>query len=126
MEIERLTEMVIGCAFNVHNALGAGFWEKVYEKAMQIELEDSGLKVTRQHPVPVIFKNQKIGSFYADLFVNDCLIVELKAVENITVAHQKQLINYLAATNIEHGLLINFGSSVQIKHKYKTYKPKKQ
>jgi len=124
MEINKITEAVIACAYRVHNTLGAGFLEKVYEKAMMIELESTDLLAKPQFPVPVFYKGTKIGDYFADILVNDCLIVELKTVENITVAHEKQLINYLAATNIENGLLINFGSSVQIKRKFKTYRPK--
>lgn len=124
MKINELTEVVIACAFKVHNTLGAVFLEKVYEKAMLIELENCNLLAKPQFPVPVYYHETKIGDYYADLFVNDCLIVELKAVENLSVAHEKQLINYLAATNIENGLLINFGSSVQVKRKFKTYRPK--
>jgi GxxExxY protein len=124
MEINKITEAVIACAFRVHTTLGAGFLEKVYEKAMMIELESTDLLAKPQFPVPVFYKGTKIGDYFADILVNDCLIVELKTVENITVAHEKQLINYLAATNIENGLLINFGSSVQIKRKFKTYRPK--
>jgi GxxExxY protein len=124
MEINKITEVVIACAFKVHNTLGAGFLEKVYERAMMIELESTDLSVKPQFPVPVYYKGKKIGDYYADILVNDNLIVELKTVESITVAHEKQLINYLAATNIENGLLINFGSSVQIKRKFKTYRPK--
>ena len=124
MEINKITEAVIACAYRVHNTLGAGFLEKVYEKALMIELESTDLSAKPQFPVPVFYKGIKIGDYFADILVNDCLIVELKTVENITVAHEKQLINYLAATNIENGLLINFGSSVQIKRKFKTYRPK--
>jgi len=124
MDINKITEVVISCAYRVHNTLGAGFLEKVYEKAMMIELESTDLSAKPQFPVPVFYKGIKIGDYYADILVNDCLIVELKTVENISVAHEKQLINYLAATNIENGLLINFGSSVQIKRKFKTYRPK--
>lgn len=126
MKIDELTERVIACAFKVHNMLGAGFLEKVYEKAMMIELEMSGLVAMEQFPVPVYYHDIKIGDYFADIFVADCLIVEIKAVENMTVAHEKQLINYLAATNIENGLLINFGSSVQVKRKFKTFARKER
>ena len=124
MEIDKITEIVISRAYRVHNTLGAGFLEKVYEKALMIELESTDLIAKPQFPVPVFYKGIKIGDYFADILVNDCLIVELKTVENIAVSHEKQLINYLAATNIENGLLINFGSSVQIKRKFKTYRPK--
>ena len=121
MDINELIKVVIGAAYKVHNALGAGFWEKVYEKAMLIELKKSNLEVETQYPVPVYYENTQIGDYYADLFVEKCLIIELKAVENLTIAHEKQLVNYLAATGIDNGLLINFGSSVVVKRKYRVF-----
>jgi GxxExxY protein len=120
--MDELIKKVIGAAYKVYNTLGAGFLEKIYEKALLIELDKIGIKAERQFSIPVYYDNTKIGDYCADLFVDDCLIVELKAVENITVAHEKQLINYLAATQIDDGLLINFGSSVQVKRKFRIYK----
>lgn len=120
--IRTLTEKVIRAAYTVHNALGPGFLEKVYENAMLIELREAGLRAESQYPVQVYYKGKLIGDYYADLFVENVLIVELKAVERQSVTHEVQLVNYLSGTNTEHGLLINFGSSVTIRHKYKTYR----
>lgn len=102
--------------------LGAGFIEKVYEKTMVIELCKSGLKVERQKPIKAYYEGELIGDYFADLYVNDQVIVELKAVEELCKAHEQQLVNYLVATNIDIGLLINFGSSVIVKRKYREFK----
>lgn len=121
--IDSIIQKIIAAAYAVQNQLGAGFLEKVYEKALTIELKKLGVDFQTQYPIDVFYDDVKIGDFYADLFINDRLIVELKAVELITVAHEKQLINYLAATGIDDGFLINFGSgSVQIKRKFRIYK----
>jgi GxxExxY protein len=124
MKDESLTETVIGCAFQVHNTLGAGFLEKVYENALRIELAKRGLKVKQQEPITVYYDEQVVGEFYADLWVEDRVIVELKAVRSLDRAHEVQLVNYLTATGIDTGLLINFGPSVQIKRKFRQYKQK--
>ncbi|MBI4384149.1 MAG: GxxExxY protein [Nitrospinae bacterium] len=107
---ERITQGVIGCAFEVINELGAGFLESVYEKALLLALRQKGLSAISQHPVKVMFRNECVGDFYADIFVEDKVIVELKAVKTIAPEHQAQVINYLNATGIEVGLLINFGN----------------
>lgn len=107
---EEITGVVIGAAFEVSNELGAGFLESVYEKALLIALRQKGLSVTAQHPIKVMFRNQCVGEFFADLFVENKVIVELKAVKAIAPEHQAQIINYLNATGIEVGLLINFGN----------------
>lgn len=122
MEYEELTSQIIKAAYNVHNTLGAGFLEKVYEKAMKIELKEMGLEVESQYPIPVYYHEQSVGDYNADLFVEECIIVELKAVENIHPLHEVQLVNYLAGTGIDNGLLINFGSSVKVKRKFRNYK----
>lgn len=83
MNINELTEKVIGCAYAVHNALGAGFLEKVYENALRLELAAAGLRVEQQCPIPVQYRGEVVGDFFADLMVEDRLIVELKAVQNI-------------------------------------------
>jgi GxxExxY protein len=116
-----LIKTVIGAAYRVHNTLGAGFLEKIYERSLIIELHKLGLEVEGHYPIPVYYDKFKVGDYFADLFVDNCLIVELKALEVINVAHEKQLINYLAATGVDDGLLINFGSSVQIKRKFRVY-----
>ncbi|MCY4416048.1 MAG: GxxExxY protein [Chloroflexi bacterium] len=105
-----LTRDIIGCAFDVQNELGAGFLESVYEKAMVIALSDAGIPVKSQEPVKVGFRGREVGDFYADLLVPDKVIVELKAVESLTPQHKAQIINYLNATGIPVGLLINFGN----------------
>ena len=121
MEINELTKHIIGCAYKVHKELGAGFLEKVYENALKIELEESGIGVVQQCPVPVNYRGRMIGDYYADLLVEGKVIIELKAVQNLAKEHEVQLVNYLAATGIDNGLLINFGSSVEIKRKFRKY-----
>jgi GxxExxY protein len=110
LKYERITESVIGCAFEVINELGAGFLESVYEKALLLALQGKGLSAISQHPVKVLFRGQCIGDFYADIIVEEKVIIELKAVKAIAPEHQAQIINYLNATGIEVGLLINFGN----------------
>jgi GxxExxY protein len=110
LKYEEITRQVIGCAFEVINELGAGFLESVYEKALHLALRQKGLSVIAQHPIMVLFRGECVGDFYADLFVEEKVIVELKAVKSILPEHQAQMINYLNATGIEVGLLINFGS----------------
>ena len=122
MRIDDLTEKVIASAYHVHNDLGAGFVEKVYENALRIELVEAGLAVKQQHPIPVKYRGVVVGDFYADLMVEERLIVELKAVQELCRAHEVQLVNYLAATGIDNGLLINFCASVQVKRKFREYK----
>ena len=111
LKYEEITEAVIGCAFEVINELGAGFLESVYEKSLLLALRQRGLSVTSQQPVKVSFRGQCVGEFFADLIVEGKVIVELKAVKAIAPEHQAQMINYLNATGIEVGLLINFGNS---------------
>jgi GxxExxY protein len=108
---EELTREIIGCAFEVINELGSGFLESVYEKAMIIALADSGLAAESQQSISVSFRNQSVGEFFADLLVEGKVLVELKAAKSLTPEHQAQVINYLKATGIEVGLLINFGNS---------------
>lgn len=120
---DAITKIIIGCAFEVHNRLGSGFLEKVYENALRIELLKKGLKVKQQEPIKVWYDDQVIGDYLADLLVADRIIVELKAVLSLTKEHEVQLVNYLTATKMDTGLLINFGSSVQVKRKYREYKP---
>jgi GxxExxY protein len=107
---ELITKAVIGCASEVINELGAGFLESVYEKALLLALRQQGLSVLSQHPVKVMFRGECVDDFFADIFVEGKVIVELKAVKTIAPEHQAQIINYLNATGIEVGLLINFGS----------------
>jgi GxxExxY protein len=124
MEDEELTKKVIGCAFKVHNSLGSGYLEKVYENALRIKLSRAGLGVEQQIPIQVYYQGEVIGDFVSDLLVEKRLVVELKAIEKLTKLHEAQLVNYLTATGLDIGLLIDFGKSVQIKRKYKNFKPK--
>lgn len=110
MQHEEITQAILGCAFEVCNELGAGFLESVYEKALFLALREKGLAVMAQHPISVFFREQCVGEFFADLFVEEKVIIELKATKAIAPEHQAQLINYLNATKIEVGLLINFGN----------------
>ncbi len=110
LQHEGITKAVIGCAFEVINELGAGFLESVYEKALVLALRQKGISVVCQHPIQVLFRNENVGDFYADLLVEAKVIVELKAVKTLLPEHQAQIINYLNATGIEVGLLINFGN----------------
>jgi GxxExxY protein len=110
LQFGEITKAIIGCAFDVINELGVGFLESVYEKSLTIALQEKGLQVQCQQPIQVRFRNHIVGDFYADLLVEGNVIVELKAVKAIAPEHQAQIINYLKATGIEVGLLINFGS----------------
>jgi GxxExxY protein len=108
---EELTEKIIGSAFEVINELGAGFNEKVYENALVVAASQNGLTVSAQHPIKVLFRGVCVGEFFADVLVEEKVIVELKAVKALLPEHEAQVINYLNATGIEVGLLVNFGSS---------------
>lgn len=119
MEQEELTGRIIGCAYKVHNTLGHGFLEKVYENALRIELAKQGLKVAQQAPIKVHYEGQIVSDYFADLLVEDKVIVELKAVQTLSKAHEVQLVNYLTATGTDIGLLINFGPSVNVKRKHR-------
>jgi len=112
-----LTEKIIKAFYNVYNTLGYGFLEKVYENALKIELSKMGLNVQAQKNIKVHYAGYEVGDYYADLLINDLIIIELKAAENICEEHEAQLINYLKATNIEVGLLINFGKKAEFKRK---------
>jgi GxxExxY protein len=124
MTEDDLTQKIIGCAYKVHNALGPGFLEKVYENALKIELEKLGLRVKQQEPINVEYEGQMVGEYYADLWVDERVVIELKANQALAKEHEVQLVNYLTATRIDHGLLLNFGPSVQVKRKFREYKPK--
>jgi GxxExxY protein len=123
MEYEEITHRIIGAAYQVFNQLGFGFLESVYKKAMIIELSKDDLKVEPERPLKVYYDNDIVGDFFVDLLINDAIIIELKSVENLTKAHEVQLVNYLSGMKKEIGLLINFGpSGVDIKRKYRQTK----
>jgi GxxExxY protein len=112
-----ITEKVIKAFYKVYNTLGYGFLEKVYENALFLELKSSGLFVEKQKRIEVFYAGTRVGVYYADLIISESVIVELKAAENLCEEHEFQLINYLKATDIEVGLLLNFGKSPQCKRK---------
>ena len=108
-EINKLSEKIIGCVFAVHNELGSGFLEKVYENALAIELKNVGLKFEVQKPIQVFYDKIIVGDFIADIVVEDKIILELKSVSAFNDAHSAQCINYLKVTRLPLCLLINFG-----------------
>jgi GxxExxY protein len=110
-----LTDSIIGLFYDVYNELGYGFLESVYRNSMQLALQDKGLLVEAEIPVPVFFRNAKVGDFRADLIVNGCVPLELKAAETIVAAHEAQLLNYLRATLLEVGLILNFSPKAQVR-----------
>jgi len=109
-----VTDKIIAAAYDVHNQLGFGFAEKIYENAMTIKLGQKGLKAVQQAPITVFFEGHLVGDYYADILVNDLVLVELKAVSELTNAHEAQILNYLKATGLKVGLLINFGTKLKI------------
>lgn len=111
MEINQITEIIIGCAFTVSNALGVGFLEKVYENAIAHEIRKKGLEVLQQHIIKVVYDSVIVGDYVADLFVAGLVLVELKAVKALDEIHMAQCLNYLKATGLRVCLLINFGKS---------------
>lgn len=127
MEHEKLTEKILGCAMRVHSALGPGFLEIVYQKAMEHEFQKAGLLFFSQKPIRVIYDGVIVGDFVADMLVEGVVMIENKAVQSLAPAHEIQLVNYLTATGIEIGLLLNFGGpKLEFKRKHRTYQLKKK
>jgi GxxExxY protein len=125
MEDQQLTEKVIGCAMKVHSTLGPGFLESVYKNALAHELRKSVLCVETEKLLTVHYDGVIVGTFSADMLVENRLIVELKANQSLVLANEVQLVNYLSATQIEIGLLMNFGGErLEFKRKTRTYRPK--
>ena len=121
MQYQEITEKIIGCAYQVYNQMGYGFLESVYEKCLLIELRHADLKVERQHPITVHYAGEVVGEFVADLVVNGAVIVELKSVRRIIKAHEVQLVNYLVATKMEVGLILNFSEKeVEVNRKVRS------
>lgn len=114
---KELTAEIIRRFYIVYNMLGYGFLERVYEKALKYELEKTGFHIERQKPINVFYENELVGEYFADLLVESKVIVELKASEMLCENHELQLINYLKATDIEVGLLLNFGKKPEVKRK---------
>lgn len=117
LKYKELTEKIIKIFYRVYNKLGYGFLEKVYENAMMIEFGKEGIPATSQSPIKVVYEKQIIGEYFADILVEDKVIVEIKASKSLALEHEAQLLNYLKATNIEVGLLLNFGPKPEIKRK---------
>lgn len=113
-----ITEAIIKCAYEVHNYLGSGFLERVYENALCKELEFQGIAAQAQVMIKVEYKGTIVGDYVADIVVENKVLIELKAVERVIDIYELQLKNYLKATGIEVGLLLNFGKSLEIKRKY--------
>jgi len=118
MEHEELTGKIIGCSYRMYNTLGYGYLESVYENCMVLELRKLGLKVEQQFPITVFYDGMVVGTFAADLFVEDCIMTELKSIRTLHPIHEVQLVNYLKSTRTDIGLLINFGETkVEVKRK---------
>ena len=125
MEHEILTQTIIGCAMKVHSALGPGFLESVYRNAMAHELRKSGLRVECEHPITVRYDGVMVGEFSADMWVEGKVLLELKANHALAPVNEVQLVNYLTATGVEIGLLLNFGGAkLEFKRKTRTYRPR--
>ena len=112
-----LTEKIINIFYRVYNKLGYGFLEKVYENAMMIELKKEGILSVSQSPIKVFYEGEVIGEYYADILVDNKVIVEIKAAKRLVEENEAQLLNYLKATDIEVGLLLNFGTQPEVKRK---------
>jgi GxxExxY protein len=123
MEFEELVQTVIQCAYNVRLQLSSGYLEMVYQNALLIELDKHGLFAETEVAVPVYYDDVVVGEYKADIIVEGKIIIELKAIQNLLPIHEAQLVNYLTATKIDCGLLINFGGErLVIKRKYRTFK----
>ncbi len=116
------TEAIIQRFYHVYNTLGFGFLEKVYENSMRVSLEESGFTVKQQFPIDVVFEGVNVGDYFADLLVDDKVVIELKAAQAISPDHEAQLLNYLKATGLEVGLLLNFGPKAEFRRKVFTHK----
>lgn len=111
----QITQKIIGFFFEIYNELGHGFLESVYEKSLEVALNSIGIKVCRQIEIPVSFRGHLVGDFSADMLVENCVLLELKAARSIDPSHTAQLLNYLRATQIEVGLVLNFGLKPEFK-----------
>jgi len=114
---EEITDIIIKSYFKIYNTLGYGFLEKVYENALAIELKKIRLDVKCQYPISVIYESEIVGEYFADFIVNDIVVIELKATKEISEENECQLINYLKATKIELGLLLNYGKEAEYRRK---------
>jgi GxxExxY protein len=115
-----LTEGIIKVFYKVYNALGYGFLEKVYENAIVLELGKEGINAIAQAPIKVLYEGHVVGEYFADILVDDKVIIEIKAVKQLAPEHEAQLLNHLKATDIEVGLLLNFGTRPEVKRRFST------
>ena len=115
LKLHALTDRIIGVFYEVYNELGHGFLESVYHKSLVVALNEAGLKVQSQVDIPVWFRGHQVGRFVGDLLVEECVLLELKAARTLDPSHKAQLLNYLRATEIEIGLLLNFGVKPELK-----------
>jgi GxxExxY protein len=112
-----LTNQILKSFFCVYNKLGHGFLERIYKNALSLELKNCGLEILKEHPIKVYYCDQLMGEYYADMVVENLVIVEVKAVETLIQTHEAQLLNYLKATEIEVGMLLNFGPKPQFRRR---------
>ena len=123
MNVETLVKTVIECSKNIRRHLGPGYLESVYKNAMLVELKNNNFAYESEKPINVYYEGTLVGEFKADIIVEGILILELKAVQSLHIAHEIQLVNYLTATGVDNGLLINFGSEeLQFKRKFRVYR----
>ena len=123
MEHEALTEQIIGCAYRVYNQMGFGFLESIYHKCLMIKLDKAGLKAEQEREIRVLYQDEEVGFFKADIIVEGTIILELKSIRQLATAHEVQLVNYLVATDSPVGLLLNFGpEKVDVKRKVRDLK----
>jgi GxxExxY protein len=116
-EQNELTDRIIKIFYKVYNKLGYGFLEKVYQNAMMIEFKRAGINATAQSPIRVLYDKEIVGEYFADILVDEKVIVEIKASRSLTQDNEAQLLNYLKATDVEVGLLLNFGRKAELKRK---------
>ena len=121
-----LSQKIIASAHNVHKELGQGFLEKVYKNALAIELQEAGIECALEASVSVLYRGVEVGDYVADMIVENKIVVEVKAVSEINPIHEVQLVNYLKATGLQVGLLINFGRSVQVKRRVFGFEPEEK
>ena len=122
MDIESLIKAIVNSAYNVRMVLGPGFLESVYKNALGVELLNQNIPYEFEYPMNVFYKDEVVGEFRADILVDHRVIVELKAVNTLASVHEVQLVNYLHATQLDYGLLINFGApKIEIKRKYRHF-----
>jgi GxxExxY protein len=128
MTMQELTKTVIGMAIEIHRTMGAGFNESIYHRCLEIELAAAGIDFESKVPIDVFYKGKLVGKFEADmilLVIDKRLLIELKSCEAILKSHEAQTVNYLTATQIDDGLILNFGSpSLGVRHKYRLYTPR--